>query len=227
MILNLNQIHFYNSSDYISSYRPSISSMASFDSYQTLSHPLAPFKLPDSISNDGSGSTPSDHMSLTDSTNGTLIFNATTPDTPDIDEEVNVPVGIDTKSSNDLKKVSKLSLFKDKTMQTTNIFDSFDSDLTRVLHRLENSLSKYTLESKGFDAYISSIDSQLADIRLMIDCEKDCSLLENQGKYRYSFVNDRIFKSVLNEFDMRIMLILFNQYLKANINLGIETGKNK
>jgi len=202
--------------------------MATIDYYQSLPHPLAPFKLPDSLSSDDSGGMPSDHASLTDSLNGTLAFHPITTDTPDgDDEEANVSLGINTKLSNDPIKISKVSLFKDKKIPTTNLFDSFDSDLTRVLRRLENDLSKYTVESKGFDTFVYSIDSQLADIRLMISCEKDCSLLENQGKYRHGFVNNRIFKSVLNEFDMRVMLILFNQYVKANINLGIESGKNK
>ena len=85
---------------------------------------------------------------------------------------------------------SRPSLFKAKTITTANLFDSFDSDLTRALHRLENSISKHELESKGNTPLISSIDSQLADIRLMIECEKDCSLLGNQRNYPNGATND-------------------------------------
>jgi len=199
--------------------RPSISSMASVDSYPSL---LA-LKVHDSSSTDGNGSLTPDQTSLNDSLNGSSTFSAVPPDDENEDTQ---------RSSTNQ---SKFSLFKDKNISTTNLFHLFDGDLTRTFHRLETNLTKHvleseksnTFESRGFNSYASPIDSQLADIRLMIDCEKDCSLLENQGKYRHGFLHDRVFKSVLNELDMRVMFNLLNHYLKANVNLTIETGKNK
>ncbi len=211
-----------NSRDYLLSSRPSISSMISVDSYQ-LSSP----KLRDSLSTDGSGSMTPDGTSLTDSFNNAPTFNAISTDIPDDEDEASVSLVFNPKPLNSQTKVSKLSLLKDKTIPTTSLFDSFDSDLTRILHHLENSLTKYVLESGKSNKFVSSIDSQLADIRLMIDCEKDCSLLANQDKCQNGYLNDQIFRSVLNEFDMRVMLSLFNQYLKANANLSLEAGKNK
>jgi hypothetical protein len=197
--------------------------MASVDADQ-----LSPLKFPDSLSNDDSGSTLSDRISLTDSLNSAPTFQAITTDIPDDNnEEINVSGETDIKLSNDQPTKSKLSLFKDKTITKPNLLTSFDSNLTRILNCLETNLLKYASESKGFDTYESSIDSQLVDIRLMVDCEKDCSLFENQRKYRYGFINNKIFKSILNEFDMRVMVILLNQYLKANVNISTEAGKNK
>jgi hypothetical protein len=213
-------------SNYVRSSRPSISSMASVDSYHSINQPLTPIKLQDSISNDDSASVASDSASLTSSL---PTFNAVGDDLPDDndDDEAVAQISIITTPSSDQTKKSRPSLFKTKTISTVNPFDTFDTDLTRALRCLENSLSKQALESKGTDTFISSIDSQLADIRLMIGCEKDCSLLENQGRYPTRYANDRGFKSVLNEFDMRVMQILFDQYLKAGVILGIEAAKNK
>jgi hypothetical protein len=172
---------------------------------------------------DGNGSLTSDQTSFTESFNGIPTFGAI-PSEDDNEE---------TKGAS--KNPSKFSLFKDKNMPTTNLFHLFDGDLTRIFHSLEANLTKHlleseksnTLESRGFNNYASPIDSQLADIRLMIGCEQDCSLLENQGNYRHGFLNDRVSKSVLNELDMRVMLNLLNQYIKANVNLTTEAGKNK
>lgn len=198
--------------------------MASYDSYQ----PITTLKSSDSISNDGSVSVASDHASLTDSFNGTPTFQPIPNDTQEATEEqTNVSNGVTLRPPIEQTKKSRLSLFKDKTLPSSNLVVTFDGSLTRVLHHLENALLKSASESKGFGPYESSIDSQLADIRLMVDCEKDCSLLDKQGKYHHGYLNDRIFKSVLNEFDMKIMVILFNHYLKANINITNEVGKNR
>ncbi|CAF0754356.1 unnamed protein product [Rotaria sordida] len=216
-------------SDYADSSRPSFSSLAGTESYHSLPQSLTSMKLGRSISNDDIVSIASDSILLTNSLNGIPTFHASGTDTPpDDDDDAIASISINTITSNDQSiKKSKPSLFKTKTLSTTNMFDSFDSDLTRALYRLENNLSKITLESTRFDTITSSIDSQIGDIRLMINDEKDCTLLDNQSKYRNGFINDRIFTSVLNEFDMRMMQILFNQYLKSSTILGIEAAKNK
>ncbi|CAF1525777.1 unnamed protein product, partial [Rotaria sordida] len=103
------------------------------------------------------------------------IFKPLAPDTPDEvvkGEDATATITINLTQSNDQTiKKARPPLLKSKTITTTNLFDSFDSDLTRVLHRLETSLSKPTLDPKGFNTLISSIDSQFADIRLMINSE--------------------------------------------------------
>ncbi|CAF2358097.1 unnamed protein product [Rotaria sp. Silwood2] len=219
-----------SSSDYAGSSRPSFSSIVSLDSYHSLPQSLSSVILEHSLSNDDTASVASDPTSLTSSLNGISTFQAIGTDTPDDDDddEATASISINITKSNDQSiNKSKPPLFKTKTLPTPNIFDSFDSDLTRTLHRVENNLSKITLESTRLDTITSSIDSQLADIRLMINDEKDCTLLENQSKHHNGFINDRVFTSVLNEFDMRIMQILFNQYLKSNTILSIEATKNK
>ena len=205
--------------------RPSSSSIATVDSFNLSSQSL---KLQDSISIDDDVSLASDSLSLHNSFNGPLAFHSIGNDTLDDDDDCTDPsVTLKITPSSDQSKKFKAPLFKNKTIATTNIFDSYDSDLTKVLYRLENDLSKCSLESKRFDTIISPIDSQLADIRLMIDSEKDCSLLESRGTYPNRSSDDRVLKSIFNEFGMRIMQILFNQYLKANTIIGIEAGKNK
>ncbi|CAF0721845.1 unnamed protein product [Rotaria sp. Silwood1] len=218
-----------SSSDYAGLFRPSFSSIASLDSFHSLPQSLSSLKLQPSISNDDSVSVASDPTSLTNSFNGTQRFQAMGADTPDEDDDdATASISINPTTSNDQSiKKPKPPLFKTKTLPTTHLFDSFDSDLTRTLHRLESNLSKITLESTKFDTIASSIDSQLGDIRLMINNEKDCTLLENQSKDHNGFINDRILISVLNEFDMHIMQILLNQYLKSSVILGIEAAKHK
>ncbi|CAF3328118.1 unnamed protein product [Rotaria socialis] len=217
--------------EYIASARPSFSSIASSDGYHSLSQPASLFKLQESISYDDNSSVTSDPPSLTNSFNGTPTFKALAHDSPDEvvkGEDATATITINLTQSNDQTvKKPRPPLFKSKTITATNLFDSFDSDLTRALHRLETNLSKSTLDSKGFDTLISSIDSQFADIRLMINSEKDCTLLENQSKHSKGLVHDRMYTSVLNEFDMRIMKIVFNQYLKASLILNNESLKTK
>lgn len=206
--------------------------MISVDSYQTLSHPLAS-RNGDSASIDGSGSTASDRVSLTESITSSLIFNSTSLNTSENGHSK--AAAVVTRSSTDESKSSRFSIFKDKNISTANLFQLFDGDITRISHQIESNLTKHVLESEkhktfesgAFENYSTPINSQLADIRLMLDCEKDCSLLENQNQYQHGFVHDRILKFVLNEFDMRVMLIVLNQYTKANANLTAETGKNK
>ncbi|CAF2042514.1 unnamed protein product [Rotaria magnacalcarata] len=217
------------SSEYIASARPSFSSITSLDGCHSLSQPASLFKLQESISHDDNSSVTSDPPSLTNSFNGTPIFKPLAPDTPDEvvkGEDATATITINLTQSNDQTiKKARPPLLKSKTITTTNLFDSFDSDLTRVLHRLETSLSKPTLDPKGFNTLISSIDSQFADIRLMINSEKDCTLLES--KYSNGLDHDRMYTSVLNEFDMRIMKIVFNQYLNASPILNNESLKTK
>lgn len=196
--------------------------MVSVDSYSSLSHPLAP-RFQDSVSIDESGSTASDRISLTES-----ISSSVPPSETGNGEGTGA--GVVTRSVADHPKSSRFSIFKDKNIPTTNLFQLFDGDVTRVVHHLEAALTKHIIESENnttFESYGAPLNSQLADIRLMIECEKACSLLENQSQYQHGYLHDRILKYILNEFDMRVMLIVLNQYLKANANLPTESGKTK
>jgi hypothetical protein len=211
-------------SEYVISSRPSVSSLVSLDSSHSLPQPLSSFKLQDSISIDDSGSVASDSASLSNSLNDPPIFQATGTDNPNDTDEPTASIEITTKSSTTKpSKKFKPPFLKSLTLSTTHIFDQFEADLTRVSHCLENNLSKYVLESNASNNIISSIDSQLADIRLMINAENNCSLLENQGTHPNGYDHNRI----LNEFDMRVMQIVFNQYSKASVILSIESAKNK
>jgi hypothetical protein len=211
-------------SDYVISSRPSVSSLISLDSSHSLPQPLSSLKLQDSISIDDSGSAASDSVSLSNSLNDPPIFQAIGTGNPDDEDESTASIEITTKpSTTKPPKKIKPPFLKSLTLSTTHIFDQFEADLTRVSHCLENNLAKYALESKQSNNIISSIDSQLADIRLMINAENNCSLLENPGIYPNGFDHNRI----LNEFDMRIMQIVFNQYSKAGVILSIESAKNK
>ncbi|CAF1464217.1 unnamed protein product [Adineta steineri] len=98
---------------------------------------------------------------------------------------------------------------------------------TKVLHCLETNLAEYVSESKQPNGITSSIDSQLADIRLMVNSEDNCSLLESRAIDHNGSNHDRVFKSILNEFDVRIMLIIFNNYTKASTIVSAKVAKNK
>ena len=180
------------------------------------------------VSDLGSESTESDRVSVTDSITSNPMLNSISMD---VSENINGEVPLRARASTDQSRFSRFSIFKDKNLSAANLFQLFDGDITRVFHQLEANLTKHVLESEkyktfesgAFETYATPINSQLADIRLMIDCEKDCSLLENQNQQ----LHDRILKFVLNEFDMRVMLIVLDQYLKANANLTTEVGKNK
>lgn len=200
------------------------------DSYPSLSQQLS-HKLQETISNDDSISSLSDRVSLTNSFNGmsTLTSSGNHPIDENIDGEDStgsITINL-TQSTDGTAKKSRPTLFRSKTLASTNLFDSFDSDLKRALDRLETNLTKLSLEPKGFDTFVSSIDSQLADIRLMINSEKDCSLLETEVKYSNGLDNDRVYKSVLIQFDTRVMQIIMNHYLKATTIVGQESAKLK
>jgi len=178
-------------------------------------------KFQDTISIDGSGSTNSDRISLSES----CVFHAAHDEETD---EFNDSGGVILRSSTEQPKLSRLSMLKDKALSTNSIFHLFESNLAQVLNRLEMNLAKYVLETNQFDSknleqFSSSNDSHLIDIRLMIDCEKDCTLIETH----HLFLNDKHLQAILNEFNMRIMLNLFNHYIKANIYLNNECGRNR
>ena len=200
--------------------------MVSVESYSSLSHPLAS-RFQDSGSIDGSGSTASDRISLTESISSNVTSSLALSETGNGE---GTAAGVVARSVADHPKSSRFSIFKDKNISATNLFQLFDGDVTRVVHHLEAALTKHIIESenyKSFESYAAPLNSQLADIRLMIECEKACSLLENQSQYQHGYLHDRILKYILNEFDMRVMLIVLNQYLKANANLPTDSGKAK
>ncbi|CAF4053278.1 unnamed protein product, partial [Adineta steineri] len=219
-------------SDYApSSYRPSVSSMMSVDSYHTMPYPLSTIKQQDSMSLDETGSVTSDSVSLTNSLTGPPVFQGIGADNvigdDDDSEDATISIETPTKTSDKSSKKVKRPFLKSLTLATSNIRDSFDTDLTKVLHCLEANLAKYVSESKQSNGIISSIDSQLADIRLMVNSEDNCSLLQSRAVDHNGFNHDRVFKSTLNEFNMRIMLIIFNHYTKANTIVTAEAAKNK
>lgn len=196
------------------------------DSYSTLSHPLAQ-RLQDSISIDGSGSTASDRISLTESISSSATFNGTVSESG---SNEGTAARVVTRTVPDQPKSSRFSIFKDKNIAPTNLFQLFDGDVTRIVHHLEAALTKHVIDSenyKTFENYAAPLNSQLADIRLMIECEKACSLLEIASPSQHGYLHDRILKYILNEFDMRVMLSVLNHYLKANGNLPTESGKTK
>ena len=171
----------------------------------------------------------SDQTSLTNSLSHSLTFSPAENDeteTNNNDAEASALIVVHTPSPE--PKKSRPSLFKQKTLPSNPIFDTFDSDLTRAYYRLENLLSKSSSQdSKRFDSLINSIDSQLADIRLMIDCEKDCSLLESFRRNSSGSTQDRQFKSTLNDCHQQILKLIFEQYINANTIMTQENGKNK
>ena len=205
--------------------------MASLESFNSLPPIASPLKLLDSPSIDDSISVTSDRSSISNSMNDSLTYGKTSIDSPDIersgndDNEAVVSIISSPTSPDKPIKKSRPPFFKARTIATTHLFDSFDNDMTRILRCLENDLRQYSLEPNKSDSIISSIDSQLADIRLMISCEKGCSLLENYSIHDDKLTNSRTSKTILNQFDMSILQILLNQYVKANIILGMETGK--
>ena len=213
-----------SSSDYAPSYRPSVSSMISVDSYSSLPQLLSSVKLQDSLSIEDSENALSDPSSLTNSLSGPLTFQGVGNDATDGDEEEpTASIEISPQPS----KKPRRPLFKSLTLSTPTIRDPFDTDLTRASHQLETNLTKLAAESKDSNGTMFAMNSQLADIRLIIQSEKNCSLFEARGITGQGYNHDAVFKSTLNEFDMRVMLILFNQYSRASTIVGLEAAKDK
>ncbi|UJR26188.1 hypothetical protein I4U23_007531 [Adineta vaga] len=142
-----------------------------------------------------------------------------------LDDEDESSASIEITTTQSTKKPKKL--FKSLTLSTATIRDQFDTDLTRASHCLQSNLTKHAAEAKNTNGIISSLDSQLADIRLIINSEDNCSLLDSHEISRHGYNQDQIYKCALNEFDMRMMLILFNQYSKVNTILSAEVAKDK
>ena len=212
------------SSEYVMSSRLSISSMLSVDSSR--SSIQLPHQIQETVATDANDSISSDQASLG---NSLPIFAPTEAEDAngnhDLEENEEATASI---VSTKKPAKERTSLFKQKTLTSAStIFDSFDTDLTRAYQRLEATLAKSLLEPKRMETMTNSIDSQLADMRLMIDCEKNCSLLESRTRSAHGLANDRQFQSMLSECDTYLMKLLFEQYLNANAILANESSKNK
>ncbi|CAF0978718.1 unnamed protein product [Adineta ricciae] len=211
-------------SDYTPVYRQSISSMMSTESYNSLPQAVTSLKLQESIHNVENCGAASDPGSLTSSFDDSLAFQGTEADTLDDSDERGASIEITTMKTT---KKPRKPLLKSLTLSTTTIRDQFDNDVTRVSHVLLTNLTKLAAESNNTNGLIYSLDSQLADIRLIVKSEANCTLLDSQEISRHGYSQDRTYKAALNEFDMRMMLALFNQYIKANTILGAEVAKDK
>ena len=215
-------------SEYVVSSRLSISSTISAESNRS-SLQLPPYPVPEYISIDENDGITFDQASLTNSLptfSPTETEGANGNHVPAGDGEASASIVITPSTKKPTKE--KPSLFKQKsTTSAGTLFDSFDNELIRAYQRLEASLAKSLLETKRPGAMINSIDSQLADIRLMIESENYCTLLEGRARRPQGLANDRMFNSVLNECDTYVMKLIFEQYLNANGIFGNESSKNK
>jgi hypothetical protein len=134
---------------------------------------------------------------------------------------------IDDTSFQSRSTTTRSPLTRQKTLPTSSMFDSFDSELKRAYHRLEPILSKLSIEQKQFDAMQTSIDSQLADIRLMIESEQHCSLMDDSIRYSSSSINDRLINRIWQECDLCIIKLVFEQYLNSHTILSVNMDKSK
>lgn len=211
------------------SYRPSISSMSSERTDRSFSQISSQPPIHDLLSNDDNISGTFDSASLTRSSSGNPEFQALRGDTiEEDDQETTGSVSIVLPITPDQPKKFRHPLFRNRTIGgTLSRFNTFDSDLSRVLSCLEADIKKSPLQAKEFDITASAIHSQLADIRLMVYDEKDCSLLKTQPKNRKDSVNDKTVKLILEDFDKHVMQIVLNQYKKANSIVNLEAAKQK
>ena len=205
-------------------YRQSVSSMMSTESYSSLPQAVMSLKRQESTSIVESSSGASDPGTLTSSFDDSLEFQGAEADTPDDDDERGASIEITTMKTT---KKPRKPLLKSLTLSTTTIRDQFDNDVTRVSHVLLTNLTKLAAEASNTNGLIYSLDSQLADVRLMVKSEANCTLLDSKEISHHEYSQDRTYKTALNEFDMRMMLALFNQYTKANTILGAEVAKDK
>lgn len=202
-------------------YRQSVSSMMSTDS---LPQAVTSLKLQESISIEENGGAASDPGSLTSSFNDPLVFQGAEADMSDDGSEKGASIEITTTKAT---KKPRKPFLKSLTLSTTTIRDLFDNDVTRTSHVLLTNLTKLAAESSSTNGLIYSLDSQLADIRLLVKTEVNCTLFDSHEISRHGYSQDRKYKSALNEFDMRMLLALFNQYTKANTILNAEVAKDK
>ena len=119
-------------------------------------------------------------------------------------------------------KKTRASFIRQKTLPSTPIFDSYESELNRAYHRLETALKKTLLESRRSETNLISIDSQAADIRLMIECENDCSFFEIPRR-----ASPGRLKNVMSDCDQYIFKRIFENYINASTILTQENGKTK
>lgn len=124
-------------------------------------------------------------------------------------------------------KRTRPSLFKQKTLPTGSMFDSFENDLLRTYHRLDTALKKSSSEPRRAETTFTSIDSQWADIRLMMEGEKDCTLFEPSIRNSLGSAAEQRFKTTLNQIYQHIIRHLFEQYMNAQSNVATENAKNK
>ena len=61
----------------------------------------------------------------------------------------------------------------------------------------------------------------------MVDSEKECSLLSKQSAHLHGFLDDPVFKSVLEQFDLRVVKQLFELYRNANSAVDSDKAKHK
>ena len=181
--------------------------------------------LLESVSMDSAESVTPDPGSLTNSLSNPLVFDAIGDD--DNEEAsasiITYPVRPVPPTTSKLKP----PLTKQSTLPSSNLSDSFGKDLDRALFRLETAMNKPPVDSRRTSAIVSSSDSSFVDVRLMVDSEKDCSLLSKQSAHLHGFLDDPVFKSVLEQFDLRVVKQLFELYRNANSAVDSDKAKHK
>ena len=182
--------------------------------------------LQESVSlNESECATP-DPASLTNSLTGPLEFDAIVDDD---NEEASASIVTRPVRPVPPPAASKARppLVKQTTLPLSNLSDSFSKDLDRALLRLQTAMSKPSENSRQASAIVSSSDSSFVDVRLMVDSEKDCSLLLKPNARAHGFFDDPVFKSVVEQCDLHVVKQLFEQYRNASSAVDSDKVKHK
>lgn len=181
--------------------------------------------LQESVSLDSAESDTLDSGPLTDSLNSPPVFSAIVES--DNQEASASIISSPVRTLPPVASKAKPSLTKQSTLPSSNFTDSFAKDLDRALFRLETALNKPLVNSTRTSAIVSSSDSSFVDVRLMVDSEKDCSLLPEQTNPLHGFLDDTEIKSIVEQFDLRIVKQLFEHHRNASSSIDSDKAKHK